>query len=102
MTNYIRTTKYTAWSFVPLSLAYQFMRFSNIYFLFVAILQSIPIVSPLHPLTAINPLVFVLVVSMVREAFEDYSRYKSDKAQNSYIVRVLRQGYKSFKEITSD
>jgi hypothetical protein len=54
------------------------MRFSNVYFLFVTILQSIPIVSPLHPITAINPLVFVLVLSMAREGFEDYHRYKSD------------------------
>lgn len=78
MSNYIRTTKYTKWSFLPLSLLYQFKRFSNVYFLFVAILQSISIISPLHPLTAINPLVFVLVVSMMREGFEDYERYKSD------------------------
>ena len=99
--NYIRTTKYTALSFLPLSLLYQFMRFSNIYFLFVAILQSIPIVSPLHPMTAIFPLIFVLVVSMIREGYEDYGRYQSDKAQNSQVVKVLRKGDKDFREITS-
>ena len=36
--NYIRTTKYTLMSFVPLGLLYQFMRLSNCYFLLVTIL----------------------------------------------------------------
>lgn len=36
--NYIRTTKYTLFSFVPLGLFYQFMRLSNCYFLLVTIL----------------------------------------------------------------
>ena len=40
--NYIRTTKYTFWSFLPLSLMYQFKREANIYFLLQAILNSIP------------------------------------------------------------
>ena len=80
MSNYIRTTKYTIITFLPIGLIYQFMRLSNCYFLFVTILQSIPAVSPLSPLTAIFPLMFVLSISMAREAFEDYNRYKSDKA----------------------
>ena len=40
--NYIRTTKYTFYSFVPVGLINQFYRFSNIYFLVISILQSIP------------------------------------------------------------
>ena len=44
----------------------------------VAILQSIPVLSPLPPITAIAPLVMVLAISMIREAFEDWGRYKSD------------------------
>ena len=38
ISNYIRTTKYTIFSFLPLGLLYQFFRFSNCYFLFVTIL----------------------------------------------------------------
>lgn len=65
-------------SFFPLGLAYQFLRFSNCYFLIVTILSCIPSISPVNPITAINPFVFVLVVSMIREGYEDYQRYKSD------------------------
>ena len=82
MSNYIRTTKYTSWNFLPLSLMYQFKRKANIYFLAQAILNSIPAVSALNPITAYLPLAFVLGVSMLREGLEDYQRYKSDVKTN--------------------
>lgn len=77
--NYISTTKYSLATFLPLGLLYQFYRFSNIYFLFVTVLQCIPIVSPLHPITAVVPMVFVLTVSMIREGVEDFFRYRDDE-----------------------
>lgn len=58
--NYIKTTKYTIITFLPVALFYQFLRVANIYFLMIAILQSIPAISPLNPATAIMPLAFVL------------------------------------------
>ena len=82
-TNYVRTTKYTALTFLPLSLMLQFRRYANIYFLIVAILQSIPAISPLNPLSAIAPLVFVIALSMIREGYEDLKRYRSDLETNS-------------------
>ena len=48
----------------------------------IAILQSIPAISPLNPITAILPLAFVLMVSLIREAIEDYRRYRSDRKTN--------------------
>lgn len=77
--NYVSTTKYTMLTFLPLGLLYQFYRFSNCFFLFVTILQCIPIVSPLHYSTAVTPMVFVIAVSMLREGFEDYFRYCDDE-----------------------
>ena len=85
MTNYVTTTKYTFYNFVPKCLFIQFMRVANIYFLIIAILQSIPMISPLNPASAIIPLVFVLVVSLLREGFEDYGRYKEDQSIYIYI-----------------
>ena len=90
--NYIRTTKYSFYSFLPLSLMYQFKRLPNFYFLVQAILNSIPIVSALNPITAYLPLGFVLAVSMVREGVEDWYRYKSDKEINRMPVRVVLNG----------
>lgn len=86
--NYVSTTKYNLLTFVPLALILQFRRYANLYFLACAIMQSIPLISPLSPLSAVLPLVFVISLSMAREAFEDYKRYKSDKAANSNLAHV--------------
>jgi hypothetical protein len=61
------------------SLIVQFKRIANVYFLIIAILQSIPAISPLSATTAWAPLIVVLTISMLREGYEDYQRYKSDK-----------------------
>jgi hypothetical protein len=48
-TNYIRTTKYTAWNFLPKNLFEQFSKVANFYFLIMAVLVSIPGLSSLDP-----------------------------------------------------
>lgn len=40
--NYIKTTKYNAITFLPLALLFQFKRIANVYFLIVAILSAFP------------------------------------------------------------
>ena len=88
--NYVRTTKYTMWSFFPVCLFNQFKRFANIYFLIIAVLQSISIISPLTPITAILPLVFVVAVSMLREGIENYMRYLADKGKYKLQYKCYR------------
>ena len=88
--NLITTTKYNIFTFIPKSLLFQFCRLSNVYFLFTAIIQSIPLISPLTSLTAIIPLIFVLGVSMIREAVEDLVRNNFDNLNNEEEVIVLR------------
>ena len=90
--NRISTTKYNAITFLPKALLYQFIRLANIYFVFCAVLQSIPIISPLGPATAIAPIVFVLAVSLIREAIEDLKRRSLDNEQNSNEVETYIDG----------
>jgi phospholipid-transporting ATPase len=58
----------------------------------IAIIQSIKIISPLNPSSAVVPLVFVLGLSMLREGnphlfnfigFEDFARHRSDDEVNA-------------------
>ena len=56
-----------SYGFILVALVLQFKRLANIYFLVVAILQTIPVISPLDPVTAWAPLIFVLAISMIRE-----------------------------------
>jgi phospholipid-transporting ATPase len=97
VSNYISTTKYSALNFLPLSLLGQFKRYANIYFLIMAILQCIPAISPLNPISSIAPLVFVISLSMLREGFEDYARHKSDIELNSSKSTKYEEG--SWKKV---
>eukprot|EP01133_Synstelium_polycarpum_P012152 gene12152-14219_t len=90
--NYIRTTKYTLLTFIPKNLFEQFRRLSNFYFLCVLIIQVVPQISPLLPLTSILPLSFVLIITAIKEALEDHGRYISDKKNNMEVYNVVREG----------
>ena len=90
--NKISTTKYNFITFIPKSLLIQFARLPNIYFLSTAIIQSIPLISPLTSITAIVPLLFVLSVSMIRDLIEDLSRLTYDRLNNNEEVFVFRDG----------
>jgi phospholipid-transporting ATPase len=70
----------------------QFRRYANVYFLACAILQSISVISPLQPFSAVAPLIFVLSLSLAREGFEDYKRWRSDEADNSQLAIRLQDG----------
>jgi len=90
--NYISTTKYNIFTFLPIALFYQFIKFANIYFLLTAVLQSLPSISPLNPASAIAPLCFVVFVSLIREGIEDFMRWRSDRKTNSEATEVWKDG----------
>lgn len=79
--NYIKTTKYTIFSYLPLATLYQYKKLANWYFLLMSVLSCLPI-SPWSPITMVLPTVFVVLLSVLREGYEDYFRYKSDKQSN--------------------
>lgn len=49
-------------------------RLANFYFLLVVLVELIPNVSPLTPLASIFPLVFVVGVTAIKDAYEDIVR----------------------------
>ncbi len=55
-----------------------------------ACLQCVPKISPLTPVTAVAPLLFVIGVSMFRDAYEDYKRFQNDKESNNTKILALR------------
>lgn len=46
----------------------------------------------MSPVTSIAPLVFVVAVTSVKQAYEDWLRHKADLQVNNRAVRVLRNG----------
>ncbi|XP_050531336.1 probable phospholipid-transporting ATPase IA isoform X2 [Daktulosphaira vitifoliae] len=90
--NCISTAKYNFISFLPIFLFEQFRRYSNCFFLLIALLQQIPEVSPTGRFTTLVPLCFILLVSAVKEIIEDFKRHRADREVNHRIVEVLSNG----------
>lgn len=75
VSNRVTTTKYTCLSFFPKNLFGQFSKMANLYFLFMTILQCVPGLQDFYGAgTTLMPLMFVVSVSMVKDAFEDNKR----------------------------
>lgn len=68
----INFSRFSALSFIPSFLFEQFRRYSNCFFLFIALLQQIPDVSPTGRYTTLVPLIFILTVSALKEIIEDF------------------------------
>ncbi|CAH2092341.1 unnamed protein product [Euphydryas editha] len=90
--NRISTAKYSVPSFVPLFLFEQFRRYSNCFFLLIALLQQIPDVSPTGRWTTLTPLILILSISAIKEVVEDFKRHRADDETNRRKVEVLRDG----------
>ncbi|KAK4292264.1 hypothetical protein Pmani_034959 [Petrolisthes manimaculis] len=90
--NFIKTSKYTLLNFLPYNLFEQFQRLANFYFLCLLVLQLIPVISSLSPITTAVPLIGVLAVTGAKDAYDDFQRHRSDKQVNKRESRVLRNG----------
>ncbi|PIN06548.1 P-type ATPase [Handroanthus impetiginosus] len=87
--NSIRTGKYSILTFFPRNLFEQFHRVAYIYFLVIAILNQLPQLAVFGRGASIMPLAFVLLVTAIKDAYEDYRRHRSDKIENGRLAWVL-------------
>ncbi|KAL3954884.1 hypothetical protein ACCO45_010447 [Purpureocillium lilacinum] len=87
--NKIRTAKYTPLSFVPKNLWFQFHNVANIFFLFLVILVIFPIFGGVNPGLNAVPLIFIIVVTAIKDAIEDYRRTILDIELNNAPVHRL-------------
>ncbi|KAJ3682960.1 hypothetical protein LUZ60_013187 [Juncus effusus] len=87
--NSISTSKYSVITFLPRNLFEQFRRVAYVYFLILAGLNFVPQLGVFTPVVGVLPLVFVLVVTAVKDAYEDWRRHRSDKKENHRTGMVL-------------
>nr|XP_061821969.1 phospholipid-transporting ATPase IB-like isoform X2 [Nerophis lumbriciformis] len=90
--NHVSTTKYGVLTFLPRFLYEQIRRAANSFFLFIALMQQIPDVSPTGRYTTLVPLIFILTVAGIKEIIEDYKRHTADNTVNNKKTTVLRNG----------
>lgn len=87
--NKIRTTKYTPVSFIPKNLWNQFKNIANAFFLFVTLLQCIPLFCPEHLGLSFIPLSVILLTTAIKDGIEDYRRCVLDKKFNNTLTWKL-------------
>ena len=98
--NYVTTSKYNVFTFVPKNLIEQFSRLANVYFLLISSIQVIPGLSPTGRFTTLVPLIIVLTITAVKEAWEDVRRHRQDAVVNSQPARVYRSSEGAFVQTT--
>uniref|UniRef100_A0A8B9K503 Phospholipid-transporting ATPase n=1 Tax=Astyanax mexicanus TaxID=7994 RepID=A0A8B9K503_ASTMX len=96
--NKIRTTKYTFLSFIPKNLFEQLHRFANVYFIFLAALNFVPIVNAFQPEIAIIPIILVMSVTAVKDLWEDQRRRKSDRQVNNLLCDAYDRKQRRYVE----
>ncbi|XP_040200658.1 phospholipid-transporting ATPase VB [Rana temporaria] len=95
-TNKIKTTKYTFLSFIPKNLFEQFHRFANMYFVLIAALNFVPVVNAFQPAIAIIPICIILAITAIKDVWEDFRRFKSDKEINNMPCMIYSKDERSF------
>ncbi|MES1910329.1 MAG: hypothetical protein MHM6MM_002941, partial [Cercozoa sp. M6MM] len=88
--NRVKNTKYEWYSFIPKNLAEQFSLHINRYFLFIACLQLISVITPVNPLTTWGPLAVIFAISAAKEFVDDRGRARADREANERRYLVVR------------
>ena len=78
--NTVVTSKYTWCNFIPKNLfMVQLTKLSNIYFLIISGMQMVPEITISNEVPAmLPPLILILCLAMLKDAWEDYKRHKAD------------------------
>jgi phospholipid-transporting ATPase len=88
-TNSISTTKYTLATFVFINLKEQFSKIANVYFLILVCLQMVKPISITNGFPSIlPPLSFIVLLTAIKDAYEDYKRFKADEEENNKVAHV--------------
>uniref|UniRef100_A0A6I8PPW6 Phospholipid-transporting ATPase n=1 Tax=Ornithorhynchus anatinus TaxID=9258 RepID=A0A6I8PPW6_ORNAN len=95
-TNRIKTTKYTLVSFLPKNVFEQFHRFANFYFVALAALNFVPVVNAFQPAVGLIPICIIMAVTAIKDAWEDFRRYKSDKVINNQDCLVYSRKERAY------
>ncbi|SPO04259.1 related to ATPases [Cephalotrichum gorgonifer] len=93
--NSVRTSRYTVYDFFPKQLIFQFSRIGNFYFLCVGVPQTIPGLSTTGNFTTIVPLMVFVLLTILKEGFDDYRRHRLDNVENANAVMVLKEASKA-------
>ncbi|CCH43109.1 phospholipid-translocating ATPase [Wickerhamomyces ciferrii] len=87
--NKIRTTKYTAITFLPKNLILQFKNIANIFFLIMVVMGFFSIFGVPNPGLSMVPLVVIVIITGIKDAVEDSRRTGLDMEVNNTPTHIL-------------
>lgn len=96
--NQVKTSKYTVLSFIPKNIFEQLHRFANLYFVGIVVLNFIPVVNAFQPEVSMVPVCVILTITAIKDAWEDFRRYKSDKVINNRESLVYSRKEQSYMQ----
>jgi len=79
ISNAVNNQKYNFINFIPLVLFNQFKLFFNFFQLAINLSQLVPILKVGFLFTYLSPLILVMTLTLAKEAYDDFKRYKRDK-----------------------
>jgi magnesium-transporting ATPase (P-type) len=88
--NTINNRKYNVWTFLPMLIFNQFKFFFNFYFLVITCSQFFDIFNLGYLFVYAAPLTLVLLITFMREAYDEIKRFSRDNSFNKkkYLVMV--------------
>ncbi|GBG27705.1 Phospholipid-transporting ATPase [Hondaea fermentalgiana] len=98
LSNTTRTAKYNIWTFFPRAAGHQFLRYTNAFYLFIAIIALIGYFGEnlwtvsFNPVTIIALLIVVVGVALIFEGLDDWRRHSGDRETNNATVSRIRKG----------
>ena len=99
--NLVVNSKYTVITFIPKNIIEQFSKVLNCYFLLIAMLQFIPVIAPVNPMSTILPLIFAFTLTAVKEAADDLNRHREDNKFNEREYEVANSSLNGLEKIKS-
>lgn len=102
-TNFVKTSKYEFWNFLPKFLMEEFnprTKIANCYFLMISAMQCIPAISNTGGIpTTLLPLMFVVLVDAIFQIIEDMARHKADREANASPAIHYDRTLQTFSEV---
>ena len=87
--NEIKTSRYTWYSFLPISILLQFTKLGNVFWAFVAFLNFFPAIRVNSPWAVVIVLTVIVSLGVMKEGITDYMRNASDKRINNILCQKI-------------
>ncbi|KPI84886.1 putative aminophospholipid translocase [Leptomonas seymouri] len=90
--NAVNNRRSTILTFLPLALLHQFQSFFNLFYLFLAFSQFIPVFKVGFLFTYFSPLLLVVCLSLLKDALDEWKRFRRDHIANVEVYEKLTRG----------